>query len=515
MKDVRQNLLFLKKKKQKDFCHDADPGGSTSCRGFGSALVIKVLWFFSSEKNILPSLCLLVATAAATPCLAAPAHPNAWPTLQPGLKEDPRAEQAVEQLLGKMTLEDKIGQMVQADIGSIQPADLLHYKLGSILAGGFAAPDNNPNAAPAAWRAMVGAYKAAALSGAGASHPAIPILFGIDAVHGNAKVRGATIYPHNIGLGAAHDPDLIHRIGEATAQEVSAVGIDWAFAPTVAVVQDVRWGRSYESYADDPSLVAAYATAMVTGLQGEPGEQHFLSHGHVVSSAKHFIGDGGTAGGRDQGDTRIDESALRDIHGAGYRAALVAGVATIMASYSSWNGEKSHVNESLLTGVLKQRWGFDGFVVGDWNAQEELPGCTKFSCAAQVDAGVDMVMAPDSWKGMYDNLLDQARRHVIPAVRIDDAVRRILRVKALAGSDRSRGVCKPGVCKRGACRPVRSRQCVPSCARTRGGQEIARSSQERSRAAPAGSAPARPRCRRGSRQHRPAMRRLDRRLAGH
>jgi beta-glucosidase len=280
---------------------------------------------------------------------------------------------------------------------------------------------------------MVTQYRDAALAGATSSHPPIPILFGIDAVHGNAKIPGATIFPHNVGLGAAHDAGLIRQIGKATAEEVSAIGIDWAFAPTVAVARDPRWGRAYESYSSDPALVAGYASAMVTGLQGQLGTPDFFAPGHVLSSAKHFIGDGGTENGRDQGDNLASEDILRDVHGAGYRAAISAGVGTVMASYNSWRGEKMHANTSLLTGVLKQRWQFNGFVIGDWNAQEEIPGCTKFSCARAVNAGVDMVMAPDSWKEMYANLLSQARAGLITTARIDDAVRRILRVKAAAG----------------------------------------------------------------------------------
>ncbi len=346
-----------------------------------------------------------------------------------------------------MTLEDKVGQMVQADIGSIQPDDLLHYKLGSILAGGFAAPGGDVHATPQAWLDMVRAYKKAAAQGGTLAHAAIPLLFGIDAVHGDAKIRGATIFPHNVGLGAAHDPDLLRRIGEATAQEVAATGMDWAFAPTLAVARDVRWGRSYESYSDDPDLVASYASALVTGLQGAVGTPQFLSDGHVVGSAKHFVGDGGTDSGRDQGENLSPETVLRDVHAAGYVTALQAGVATVMGSYNSWQGEKMHANRGLLTDVLKQRLGFAGYVVGDWNAQEEIPGCTKTSCPEAVKAGIDMIMAPDGWRQMYDNLLRQVRTGAIPQARIDDAVRRILRVKALyglIGGRRTRCPAPPG-----------------------------------------------------------------------
>jgi beta-glucosidase len=337
------------------------------------------------------------------------------------------------QLLAHLSLEEKVGQMIQADIASISPAQLRRYKLGSILAGGNAAPGNFVHAAPQAWLDLTNAYVEASLSDAGSAHPPIPILFGIDAVHGHAKVRGASIFPHNVGLGAAHDPELIRRIGQATAAEVAATGIDWTFAPTVAVVRDVRWGRSFESYSESPELVAAYAPAMVTGLQGELGTAQFMAPGHTLSSVKHFVGDGGTLAGRDQGDTVASEAQLLAVHAAGYPAAIKAGAMIVMASYNSWNGIKMHGNHHLLTDVLKGRMGFNGFVVGDWNAQEQLPGCTKSDCPAAILAGVDMLMAPDGWQALYDNMLAEARSGAIPPARIDDAVRRILRVKAMAG----------------------------------------------------------------------------------
>ncbi len=361
------------------------------------------------------------------------AHPQLWPAGPKDLLVHPETERFIDHLLKTMTVEEKVGQMIQADIASATPEDVRRYRLGSVLAGGGAAPGGDLHAGPAAWRDMVDAYYRASIAAPSAAHPSIPILFGVDAVHGHAKVRGATIFPHNIGLGAAHDPELIERIGEATAQEVAATGIDWTFAPTVAVARDVRWGRSYESYSEDPAVVGRYAAAMVTGLQGGLSAPDFLGPGHTLASVKHFLGDGGTLDGRDQGDNLASESVLRDVHLAGYRPAIGAGVTIVMASYNGWQGVKMHGNASLLTGVLKDRLGFNGFVVGDWNAQEEIPGCTKYSCPAAYLAGVDMLMAPDSWKELYKNTLDQARRGIIPAERIDDAVRRILRVKALAG----------------------------------------------------------------------------------
>jgi beta-glucosidase len=371
-------------------------------------------------------------TPQAAPASPPSVHPELWPAAA-AAAADPAIEAFVRQLLAHMSLEDKVGQMIQADIASISPAELRTYKLGSILAGGNAAPGNNVRATAQAWLNLTDEFYRASLAASGAGHPPIPILFGIDAVHGHAKVVGATIFPHNVALGAAHDPDLVRRIGEATAQEVAATGMDWTFAPTVAVARDFRWGRSYESYSESPELVAEYAAAMVTGLQGERGTPEFMAPGRTLSSVKHFLGDGATRAGRDQGDAIISEAELSAVHGAGYPAAIKAGALIVMASYSSWNGVKMHANHYLLTDVLKGRLGFQGFVVGDWNAHEEVPGCTKYRCAAAILAGVDMLMAPDGWRELYKNTLAEAQSGEIPQARIDDAVRRILRVKAIAG----------------------------------------------------------------------------------
>ncbi|HEY2634703.1 MAG TPA: glycoside hydrolase family 3 N-terminal domain-containing protein [Steroidobacteraceae bacterium] len=378
---------------------------------------------------------LLLGSAAASPPAAAPSvsvHPELWAAAAPAAS-DQATETFVDALLAHMSLEEKVGQMIQADIASISPAELRAYKLGSVLAGGGAAPGENVRATAQAWLDLTDDFYRASLTATTAEHQPIPILFGIDAVHGHAKVVGATIFPHNVALGAAHDPDLIGRIGRATAEEVAATGIDWTFAPTVAVARDVRWGRSYESYSESPELVAAYAAAMVAGLQGQRGTPQFMAPGHTLSSVKHFLGDGGTLGGRDQGNTTVPEAELSAVHGAGYPAAINAGALIVMASYNSWNGVKLHGNHYLLTDILKGRLGFSGFVVGDWNAHEQVPGCTKFRCAAAILAGVDMLMAPDGWRQLYKNTLAQARSGEIPQARIDDAVRRILRVKTVAG----------------------------------------------------------------------------------
>jgi beta-glucosidase len=382
-------------------------------------------------------LVTVVAVAGASTGWAANApgviHPLEWPAAAPAAAMDPKIEQFVEQLLGSMSSEEKVGQLIQADIGSIKPDDLHTYKIGSILAGGNSAPGGDVRTTPARWLDLVDEFYRASIAEPSPQHAAIPILFAIDAVHGHSRIPGATVFPHNIGLGAAHDPALMEQIGQATAAEVAATGIDWTFAPTIAVVRDVRWGRTYESYSEDPALVAAYAPAMVSGLQGAVGSAQFLGPGRVLATIKHFLGDGGTLAGRDQSDNQSDERTLRDVDAAGYPPAIAAGALSLMASYSSWQSIKMHANHALLTDVLKGRWRFPGFVVSDWNAQEQIPRCTKFDCPAMLMAGVDMYMAPDSWRQIYASLLDQVQSGQILQQRLDDAVRRILRVKALAG----------------------------------------------------------------------------------
>jgi beta-glucosidase len=332
-------------------------------------------------------------------------------------------------MIAAMTLEQKIGQMIQADISAVTPEDLARYPLGSILAGGNSGPYGDERADAAKWARLVSEFrKASAKAGAG-----IPMLFGIDAVHGHSNLPGATIFPHNIGLGAAHDPALIQRIGAVTAAEVAASGIDWTFAPTLAVPQDLRWGRSYEGYAADPALIAVYAKAMTIGLQGPliPGKP--LAADKVAATAKHFLADGGTDGGKDQGDALISERELVAHHAQGYPAAINAGALTVMASFSSWNGIKNHGNQSLLTDVLKGRMGFQGLIVGDWNGHGQIPGCTVTDCPKTFTAGLDLTMAPNSWKGLFEATLREAKDGTLPMARIDDATRRILRVKAKLG----------------------------------------------------------------------------------
>ncbi|CAL1691557.1 hypothetical protein MMB232_01701 [Brevundimonas subvibrioides] len=355
---------------------------------------------------------------------------SAWPSAKsPDAMTDAATSAFVEDLLARMTVEEKVGQVIQADIGSISPADLATYPLGSILAGGNSAPGGDERAPAQAWVDLAEAFRAAAAARPGAR---VPLMFGIDAVHGHNNVVGATLFPHNVGLGAARNPDLIERIGRATALEVAATGADWTFGPTVAVPRDDRWGRTYEGYGEDPEIVAAYAGRMTLGLQGSLGQGH-LAPGHIAGSAKHYLADGGTLNGKDQGDAIISEQELIAIHSAGYPPAIDAGVLTIMASFSSWNGAKHTANRDLLTDVLRGPLGFDGFVVGDWNAHGQIEGCTNESCAAAFNAGIDMFMAPDSWKPLFDNTLAQVRSGEIAMTRLDEAVRRILTVKVKTG----------------------------------------------------------------------------------
>ena len=379
------------------------------------------------------ALCAATMTAAGADLKAVPrVHPERWPKLHPPLARDPLLEARVEQLLARLTPAQRVGQLIQADIGSITPDDLRHYPLGSILNGGNSSPRGDKLAAPGEWLTLADRFYQASMS---ASPAGLPLLWGTDAVHGHNNIPGATIFPHNIGLGAARDPQLVRRIGQITALEVRVTGLDWAFSPTVAVARDARWGRTYESYSENPGLVREYAAAMVEGLQGVTGTPQFLDAAHVLATPKHFLGDGATEGGRDQGDTAASESELRAIDAAGYEAALAAGAQTVMVSFSSWRGAKMHGNRALLTEVLKERMGFDGLLLGDWNGHAQVPGCTAVRCAAAVSAGIDVLMAPDGWRELHGNTLMQLRSGEISQARLDDAVRRVLRVKLRAHLD--------------------------------------------------------------------------------
>jgi beta-glucosidase len=357
------------------------------------------------------------------------AEASPWPRLEP--TRDAEVEAFVDELMADLSLERKIGQIIQAEIQHVSAEEIRRYGLGAVLNGGGSFPGTNDRASVADWTELSRELHAAALE-AGGGDPAIPLLWGTDAVHGHNNVYGATVFPHNIGLGATRDAELVRDIAAATAEQVSATGIDWNFAPTLAVARDLRWGRAYESFSSDPELVTELGRAAVVGLQGEPGSG-FLEPPKVIATAKHFVGDGGTFEGVDQGDTRLTEAELYDIHGVPYPAALEAGVQTVMASFSSWNGQKMHGHRYLLTDVLKGRMGFDGFVIGDWNGHGQLPGCTVADCLEAFEAGVDMFMVPEDWRAFYDNFLAHAREGRLSRARLDDAVRRILRVKVRAG----------------------------------------------------------------------------------
>jgi beta-glucosidase len=359
-------------------------------------------------------------------------NPGTWPRQEPVMSRDAQTEKRIADLLSRMTLEEKVGQIIQADISAVTPEQVREYNLGAVLNGGGSAPGGDNRTTPDNWLALADQFWEAStdISDGGVG---IPAIWGTDAVHGHSNILGATLFPHNIGLGMANDPDLLYEIGRATALEIRVTGLDWTFAPTVAVARNDRWGRTYESYSEDPAIVAAYAPRIVEGLQGIIGSDEFLGEDRVIASAKHFAGDGGTSDGRDQGNTAIPESDLRDIHAAGYPPAIGAGVQTVMASFNSFHGSKLHGNREMLTDVLVGRMGFDGFVVGDWNGHGQVEGCSNASCSASFNAGLDMFMAPDSWDELYVSTLAQVQSGEISVARLDQAVARILRIKMKAG----------------------------------------------------------------------------------
>jgi len=362
--------------------------------------------------------------------LAPSVHPKLWPESKPPVGLDAKIEERIDGLLKGMTVEEKVGQVVQPEWKSIRPAEVAQYHIGSIENGGGAVPGGNKHSSVQDWVNLIEPYYDASVDPA-RNRVIIPLIWASDAVHGHNNVYGATLFPHNVGLGAAHDPDLIRRIGEVTAAEVRSTGMDWSFAPTIAVARDDRWGRTYESYSEDPKIVAQYASAMVTGLEGSGST--FLDQHHVISTAKHFLGDGSTDGGRDQGDSLASEADLIRLHAAGYAQAIDAGTQSIMASYNSWHGVKMHANKALMTDVLKSQMGFDGFIMGDWNAHGQIPGCANADCAEAFNAGLDIFNAPQDWKALYANLVREVNDGTIPKARLDDAVRRILRVKMRMG----------------------------------------------------------------------------------
>jgi len=342
-------------------------------------------------------------------------------------------EAQIADLVARMSVERKVAQLIMPDISAITPADVEEYRFGTVLNGGNSGPNGDDFALAPEWLALADAYWDASVKPLANGEPAIPVLWGTDAVHGHSNIIGATVFPHNIGLGATRDPDLIRAIGAATATEIEVTGIEWTFAPTVAVARDDRWGRTYESYSEDPTLVSQMGAAMVEGLQGRPGDDNFLGDGKVAATAKHFFGDGGTDQGVDQGDVDGDLQELMAIHAAPYPAAIAAGVSSVMASFNSINGRKMHGNGPLLDGELRGNLGFAGLTVGDWNGHGQVAGCTNSNCPQAMLAGLDVYMVPEDWKALYENTLAQVRDGTIPMQRIDQAVTRVLRLKQALG----------------------------------------------------------------------------------
>ena len=324
------------------------------------------------------------------------------------------------QLLSLLSLEQKIGQMIQTERMSISPEEVRQFGIGSVLSGGGSCPGANT---PADWVAMNDAYWEASMQ----CSPAIPTLYGVDAIHGNNNVLGAIIFPHNIGLGCANDTELLRRVAQTTAKEILATGVEWTFAPTLAVARNMAWGRTYESYSEDPEIVSRYAAPFVEGLQGDLGRDS------VIACVKHWVADGGTRHGIDQGDARMDEEELRRLHIAPYLPAIKAGVLTVMASFNSWNGDKCHGHHYLLTEVLKDELGFQGFIISDWDGCDYLDHDYYNTVMLGVNAGIDMFMVSTRWMDFRNFLIDHVHSGRVAMERIDDAVYRILYVKLKYG----------------------------------------------------------------------------------
>ena len=357
----------------------------------------------------------------------------------PVIYTDPSSpvEKRIDDLLQRMTLEEKLGQMTQVEKDSIRPGDITKYYIGSILSGGGGSPEENT---PQGWYGMVEGFQQEAL----ATRLQIPILYGVDAVHGHGSLLKATVFPHNIGLGAANDPELVEQIGRATAEEMLATGIPWNFAPVVAVVQDVRWGRTYEGYGEETELVTSLSTAYLKGLQtlreeDQPVQGQTI---FVLATPKHFLGDGATIWSSsrtenyklDQGNMQVPELLVRKIYLPPYQSAIEAGAMNVMASFSSWKGTKMHAQHYLLTEVLKEELGFNGFIVSDWQGMDQIyPEDYYASIVTSVNAGVDMNMVPYEYGTFIETMKQAVNNGDVPESRLDEAVRRILRVKFALG----------------------------------------------------------------------------------
>jgi beta-glucosidase len=332
-------------------------------------------------------------------------------------------DQRVDDLLSYMALEEKIGQMTQVGRAYILDIeDITDFGFGSLLSGGGSTPERNISED---WVNMYNEYQQAVLK----SRLGIPLIYGIDAVHGHNNVKDATIFPHNIGLGATRDPDLVERIARITAVEVSATGIDWTFSPCIAVPRDERWGRTYEGFSEDPELAGLLGAAAIRGYQGDD----LADPTTILATAKHYAGDGGTTGGKDQGNAELPEAEFRAIHIRPYQDAIAANVGSIMASFSSWNGEKVHGHKHLLTDILKQEMKFEGIILSDWAAVKQLPGSPKDQIEAAINAGIDMVMVPDDYMQFITVLTSLVKEGKVSEARIDEAVKKILTVKFQLG----------------------------------------------------------------------------------
>ncbi len=341
------------------------------------------------------------------------------------LLNDPTLKAKVELLLSKMTLEQKIGQMTQVERMTCTPEQVKEFHIGSVLSGAGSLPENN---LPEDWVKMNDAFWSASMF-EDEYHLAIPILYGVDAIHGHNNVKGATIFPHNIGLGAANDPDLIGKVAQVTAREVLATGIDWTFSPNLSVAKDNRWGRTYESFSEVPSISSAYAPKIVQGLQ----KNLEANSESVVACIKHWVGDGGTRHGIDHGDTVLSREDLEKEHMRPYLQGLDAGALTIMASFSSWNGDKCHGSKMLLTDILKNELKFDGFIISDMHGIDFISDDFYSAVALGVNAGIDMFMMPQSWQQFIVHLYEHVELGSVSTDRINDAVRRILSVKIACG----------------------------------------------------------------------------------
>ncbi len=383
-----------------------------------------------------------------------------WPQIQSLISKDPALESRVAEIVGQMTLEEKVGQMIQPELRSLTPQEVIDYKIGSILNGGGSWPDENKLASSSAWVEKADAFWLAAEEAFVDRPFRIPFIWATDAVHGHNNAYHATVFPHNIGLGCARDPELIHRIGRITAKEIAVTGLDWTFAPTVATPRDLRWGRVYEGYAEDPEVTYVYAAEMVKGLQGD--QKELQDDHHVISNVKHWVGDGGTAQGVDRGINHYSEALLRNVHAMGYFSGLDAGAQVVMSSFNSWEcdanydqdrdlttneieqcsyrasavyNNKVHGSRYLLTDVLKEKMGFDGLVVTDWHGHSEVSKCSDNNASYAINAGNDVLMVPvrAHWKAVYRQTVEDVNHGIISMARIDDAVTRILRVKMRAG----------------------------------------------------------------------------------